>query len=90
MENQRDFSNYWEALPPESKRSLAKRCNTTYNYLIQIANGHRRPSAALSRTIRKQSGDVVRLSSLRGDIWPRGELPELSAVRSDQVTRRLE
>lgn len=90
MKDQLNFSEYWEDLSPESKRSFAKRCNTTYNYLIQVAHGHRQPSAALSRVIRKQSGDVVRLSSLRGDIWPRGELPELSAVRNDQITRRLE
>ena len=82
MKEQQDFSDYWDELSPENKRSFAKRCNTTYNYLIQIANGHRRPSSTLSRVIRKQSGDVVRLSSLRGDIWIRSEIPD-APVQND-------
>lgn len=35
------FKDYWKALPPEAKTALAKRAQTSKDYLSQVANGHR-------------------------------------------------
>lgn len=48
---QMKFKTRWEGLDPEQKKELAKRMNTTTNYLSQIANGHAKPSRALIKAL---------------------------------------
>ena len=67
---QLDFREFLSSLEPAGKKAFAAQCGTTYNYLLQVAHGHRRASSKLSRKIREKSKNVVRLASLRADIWP--------------------
>lgn len=42
--DQMDFKDYWDGLAPDAKHKLAERLHTSYHYLSQLANGHRKPS----------------------------------------------
>jgi transcriptional regulator with XRE-family HTH domain len=35
----------WQRFSPQEKKALAKQLRTSVNYLSQVANGHRKPSA---------------------------------------------
>jgi len=69
------FRDYWSGLSAAEKQALAEACITTVNYLTQVACGHRQASPALSLALHEQTGRVVRLSSLRADIWPAETAP---------------
>lgn len=69
MEKQKDFASYVRELGPEQKKEFAERCGTSYRYLIQLINGHRRASSKLAKKFREQSGHIIRLASVRPDIW---------------------
>ena len=64
-----DLKEYFYTLTPAERKSYARRCKTTVEYLIQLVGGHRRASPALAKTLSLESGEKVPLSKLRPDIW---------------------
>ncbi len=58
--NQMKFRTRWEALDPEQKKELAKRMETTTNYLSQIAHGHAKPGREMLRTLVKECEGYTR------------------------------
>ena len=51
-------------LPMQERKDFAKKCNTTYAYLVQVYRGNRQCSADLAIEIDKNSGGVVRCDDL--------------------------
>jgi hypothetical protein len=86
-QRQKDFDEYLSGLRAAQKKEFAARCGTTYNYLIQVANGHRRASSRLARKFYEASGRVVRLASIRSDIWAE-EVGDNKAQRSSSRLRQ--
>jgi len=80
-QRQKDFADYLRGLKATQKQEFAARCGTTYNYLIQIANGHRKASSKLARKFYEVSGHIVRLASIRSDIWADDQLGEKKSMR---------
>ena len=64
------FKEMWDELEGERQEKLAKRCNTTRDYLYQVANGYRKPSPKLSRKLEQETG-IARVE-FRPDVF--GEL----------------
>ena len=63
------FTDYWAGLDAGQKRDLARRARTSYVYLSQLANGHRRPSAKLCRKLEKASDLRLSREALRPDLY---------------------
>lgn len=65
-----DLITYWDGLTPDKKESYATDCGVTYNYLSQVANGHKKPSTDLAKLLHaKSKKKVVALNKLRPDVW---------------------
>lgn len=50
-----NFYQYWKSLSPAEKNALAEKAETSFMYLSQLANGHRRPG--LNVILRLQKAD---------------------------------
>lgn len=64
-----DLRTFLDAMPRPERRSFAKRCGTTLNYLAQLQYGIKRPGPLMARTLHEASGRKVPLESMRPDIW---------------------
>jgi DNA-binding transcriptional regulator YdaS (Cro superfamily) len=64
-----DLKTYLYGLPPDERDDYAERAGTTVAYLIQLAGNHRKASPGLAKALAAASGNKVKLSALRPDIW---------------------
>ena len=61
--------DYLGTLKPVERKDFAEACGTSLAYLQQIAGGHSRAGAKLSRLISEKSQGEITLGELRPDIW---------------------
>jgi hypothetical protein len=67
-----DVKTYLSETDKASAEAMAARAGTTYDYLIQLAGHHRKPSPDLSRKLVKASRGKLTLPELRPDLWGNG------------------
>jgi DNA-binding transcriptional regulator YdaS (Cro superfamily) len=63
------LAKYLDPMDHAGRVAFARSCGTTYNYLHQVAGGHRRASGKLARRIERRSGGAVTRASLRRDLF---------------------
>lgn len=63
-----NLTAYLESLPVDARREFARRCNTSLEYLRQIAAGLRTPKVQLAVAISRESGGQVSCESLMPDV----------------------
>ena len=60
-----EFKDYWRALSPDEKSSIATRLHTSNAYLSQVAHGHRNASKRLSELARIVTGTEFKFPDKR-------------------------
>ena len=63
------FKFYFMHLDPGEKQALADAVGTSYQYLCQIANGHKNAGPVLCRKIEQATNGQVSRHDLRPDIY---------------------
>lgn len=58
------FAKYWKSLNKKEKERLAARMGTTYNYLSNIANGHRNAGPTVLRRIEPATRGQVKVNEI--------------------------
>jgi len=53
------LTTYLESLTPDARRDFARRCQTSLEYLRQVAAGIRTPKVQLAVAISRESGGMV-------------------------------
>ncbi len=64
-----DVRTYMKTKGRPASETMAKRAGTSYNYLIQLAGGHRKPSHKLAKRIEAATRGVISRHDLRPDIF---------------------
>jgi hypothetical protein len=64
-----DVKTYLKETDRALAEAVAARAGTTYDYLIQLAGQHRKPSPDLARKLVKASRGKLTLGELRPDLW---------------------
>lgn len=60
--------DYLQSLDLDQRKTFAKRCDTSLDYLWQIANGIRTPKVQLAVSISRESGGKVPCEKLLPDV----------------------
>lgn len=58
MKSISEFGIYWRTLLPDQKQRLAKLATTEYNYLSQVANGHRSGGGKLAYKLNRADKNI--------------------------------
>ena len=66
-----NFRDYWRSIDKPARSRVADRAETSVEYLIQIAGGHSRPSAAMCVRLEIATGGKVTREELRPDLFLR-------------------
>ncbi len=64
-----NFSTYFQALPVDGRRALAKNIGSSYQYLSHIAKGYRQAGPNMARSIEAATHGAVHRSEMRPDLW---------------------
>lgn len=64
-----DVKTYLAETDRAAATTMATKAGTTYDYLIQLAGNHRKPSPDLARKLAKASRGRLTLPELRPDLW---------------------
>ena len=64
-----ELKKYYLGLEMPARRQFCVVAKTTDGYMVQLINGHRRPSPELARLLSVASGGNVTLADLRPDLW---------------------
>jgi DNA-binding transcriptional regulator YdaS (Cro superfamily) len=60
--------DYLKSLSADERESLARRCNTSVDYLLQIGHGKRTPKAVLAIAIERETAAAVRCDELMPEV----------------------
>lgn len=71
------LKQYWQTLSKQQRQELANACNTSPDYLYQIALGNRNASGALAIDLERETGGAV----MADDVCPNADWDHIRSSR---------
>lgn len=62
------LKKYIQSIPVSEREIFAKKCDTTFNHLRNVAYGYKPAGESLCINIERESGGIVRCEEMRQDV----------------------